>query len=331
MTDILSRTCTGSAFDTRAFRSALGAFPTGVAIITTLGPDGAPAGLTCNSFSSVSLEPPLVSWSLRKASKSLEIFRAAPYFTVNLLTEDQDVLSGRFASGKPEGKFDGVQWRPGAGGTPVLESCLVNFECKTFAMHDAGDHLIFIGEVIRFSEPCQHEPLVFYKGAYMMVAQSLREVIQRGDASPMDLQEARTHIMRVVLSLACEAGTREDFDRLEAHIEAIEAITTTDDIEKRMQSGVAFYSLIAEAAHNPVLCIVANSLHTLLHHAYREKIRQARTLVPGADLINRSIMPLRRELVARLRARDAEGAAFVLDRCLKQSSLLKSVEELVTQ
>ena len=329
MSEVLDPMCPTPAFDTRAFRNALGAFPTGVAIITTLGPDGVPIGLTCNSFSSVSLEPPLVSWSLRKASKSLETFRAAPYFTVNLLTQDQDALSGRFASSNATGKFDGVEWHAGAGGAPVLESCLVSFECKTFAVHDAGDHFIFIGEVVRFGEPRQHEPLVFYKGAYMMVTQSLREMVQRGEASALNLQEARARIMGIVVSLACKAGTAEDFDRLDAHIEAIEAITASEEIERRMQSGVAFYTLIAEAAHNPVLSIVANSLHTLLHHAYREKIRQARSVAPEASLINRPIMPMRRELVRRLRARDVEGAASVLDRCLEQSSLLKTVEELV--
>jgi flavin reductase (DIM6/NTAB) family NADH-FMN oxidoreductase RutF len=163
-------------FDIRALRTALGSFPTGVAIITTIGPDGRPIGLTCNSFSSVSLEPPLVSWGLRLVSKTLEAFRAAGAFAVHILAEDQKELSARFANGQIADKFDGVDWTPGHRGLPVLADCVTTFECDKFAEHEAGDHMLFLGQVVRFDHGRQEPSLVFYKGAYMVMTQSLREL-----------------------------------------------------------------------------------------------------------------------------------------------------------
>jgi len=171
---------TPEAFDVRAFRNALGCFPTGVAIITTVGPDGRPIGLTCNSFSSVSLEPPLVSWGLRLASKSLEAFRQAGAFAINILAEDQKELSARFASGTIADKFEGVEWSAGHRGLPVIAGSVASFECDKFAEHEAGDHMLFLGRVVRFEHGRQEPSLVFYKGAYMMLTQSLRELAAGG-------------------------------------------------------------------------------------------------------------------------------------------------------
>ena len=164
------------AIEPSLFRQLLGCFPTGVAVITTRTSDGRPAGLTCNSFSSVSLEPPLVLFSLRNASKLLGTFEQAEGFAINILAEHQDALSGRFASSKIEDKFEGVDWRPGPLGMPLIDSCLTSFECSVFACHAAGDHTIFIGEVKHMSAGAGDQALVFYKGAYMMLAESLRKL-----------------------------------------------------------------------------------------------------------------------------------------------------------
>jgi flavin reductase (DIM6/NTAB) family NADH-FMN oxidoreductase RutF len=158
-------------FDTRAFRRALGCFPTGVAIITTCDVDGRPVGLTCNSFSSVSLDPPLVLWSLRLQSKLLPAFMSHPTFAVNLLTEDQSELSARFASAAIEDKFDGVGYTIGDGGAPLITDCLARFHCRQFARHEAGDHVVFIGEVDHFDHGRPDGALVYYQGAYKMLAQ----------------------------------------------------------------------------------------------------------------------------------------------------------------
>ena len=158
-------------FDTREFRRALGCFPTGVAIITTSDANGRPVGLTCNSFSSVSLDPPLVLWSLRKQSKLLPAFLDHPAFAVNLLTDDQSELSARFASGAIEDKFAGVPYTVADGGAPLLTDCLARFHCREFARHEAGDHVVFIGEVDHFDQGRGEGALVYYRGAYKMLAE----------------------------------------------------------------------------------------------------------------------------------------------------------------
>lgn len=329
MTQVIDRSA-ALAFDGRAFRNALGTFPTGVAIITTVDAKSAPVGLTCNSFSSVSLEPPLVSWSLRKASKSLDVFRRTPCFTINILAQDQDDLSAKFASSSIADKFGGVVWRSGHGGAPVIDGCLASFECATFAVHDAGDHLIFIGEVKRFDHGRQEDPLVFYKGAYMMLTQSLRELVTRGHTTPAEIHDARGRVYAVLLRLACAQGTDADFAAIEVHLDQLECYTAAEDIEKRMLAGVKFFKLIAGAAHNEVLSVVAESLNTMLLHALKAQIVQARQIRPTADLVNTVVVPLRRRLLERLRARDADGGEAVLAEFLAHSSLLKTAE-LLTQ
>ena len=174
------------SFDLRAYREALGCFPTGVAIITTLGADGSPLGLTCNSFSSVSLEPPLVLFSLRKASSLLDAFRAGPSFAINILSQEQDALSARFASSRISHKFDGVAWRPGGRGLPLIDDCLASFECDNHASHEAGDHIIFIGEVRHMASGPAGQALVFYKGAYRNLTESGRARDAPGTTDVLD-------------------------------------------------------------------------------------------------------------------------------------------------
>ena len=190
------------------FRQLLGCFPTGVAVITTRAADGRPAGLTCNSFSSVSLEPPLVLFSLRKASSLLGTFSEADGFAINILSQRQDALSGRFASSKIADKFEGVAWRAGPLGMPVIDDCLASFECSVHARHDAGDHYIFIGEVKHMSGGAADQALVFYKGAYMMLAESLRTLVVQGRLGTADLDEAYRTLYGTLLRLACERGHR---------------------------------------------------------------------------------------------------------------------------
>ena len=145
------------------FRRCLGEFGTGVTVITTE-VDGVPYGMTSNSFASVSLDPPLVLWSIRRESTSFAAFEACTHFTVNILADDQVGLSQRFAKSGP-GKFEGVAWHPGAGGAPVLAGSAATFECRRFRTDDGGDHLIMLGEV---SACARHgrQPLLFSRGRY---------------------------------------------------------------------------------------------------------------------------------------------------------------------
>ena len=153
-----------SAIDPRDFRNALGTFATGVTIITAVAPDGKPYGLTCNSFASVSLNPPLVLWSLGMFSNGLSVFQNASHFTVNVLGASQQDLANRFAKSS-EDKFAGVEWAPGLGKAPVLGNCVASFQCRAANRYYGGDHIIFLGAVEAYAYNRQ-EPLLFARGGY---------------------------------------------------------------------------------------------------------------------------------------------------------------------
>ncbi|MCE2689509.1 MAG: flavin reductase family protein [Rubrivivax sp.] len=132
--------------DATDLRRALGRFGTGVTIVSTLDAQGSPVGVTANSFSSVSLQPPIVLWSLRRASPSLAAFDATGRFVINVLALEQVELSRRFASAVPD-KFTGVEHAPGLGGLPVVQGCAAVFECRTEQRLEVGDHILFLGRV----------------------------------------------------------------------------------------------------------------------------------------------------------------------------------------
>ncbi|TXH05880.1 MAG: hypothetical protein E6R07_03500 [Nevskiaceae bacterium] len=157
-----------TAFDPTEFRKALGAFATGVTIITTRSADGAPLGLTANSFNSVSLNPPLVLWSLANSSMSLPTFKAAQHWAVHVLAADQEALSSRFAR-RGEDKFAGLAVDTGVGGIPLLQGCTARFQCRTAFQYEGGDHVIFVGEVLSFDR-ADSSPLVFHGGRYAHAA-----------------------------------------------------------------------------------------------------------------------------------------------------------------
>jgi len=166
---------------TREFRNALGAFTTGVTIVTTRDPAGHDVGLTVNSFNSVSLEPPLVLWSLARSSASLAAFVEAESFAVHILGARQEALSNRFAR-RGSDKFAGLELARGHGGVPLLDGCAARFECRTAYRHEGGDHEIFVGEVLTF-EHFDEAPLVFQKGGY---AVAVKKLPPRPDAVPDD-------------------------------------------------------------------------------------------------------------------------------------------------
>lgn len=153
-----------SSIDPRDFRNALGTYATGVTIITAAAPDGKPYGLTCNSFASVSLNPPLVLWSLVVYSSSLTIFQNASHFTVNVLGASQQALANKFAKSSDE-KFTGVDWTPGLGNAPVLAESVANFQCRSVNRYYGGDHVIFLGAVEAYTYNAK-EPLLFARGAF---------------------------------------------------------------------------------------------------------------------------------------------------------------------
>lgn len=154
-----------SAFTPEDFRAALGQFATGVTIVTAIDVQGRRVGLTANSFNSVSLDPPLVLWSLSKQSSSMPALLEATAYAVNVLGADQRVLAERFAR-RGIDRFEGVAWRPGFSGVPLIDGAVASFECKPRNHHDEGDHVIFVGEVTHCRRRVGAVPLVFHGGRF---------------------------------------------------------------------------------------------------------------------------------------------------------------------
>ncbi len=151
--------------DARTFRDALGCFATGVTVVTAFCPDGAPIGLTANSFTSVSLDPPLLLVCIANNAGSAPHLREAERFAVNVLQIGQQPTSNRFA-GKGEDRFAATPWQTGEFGTPVLTGSLSSFECVRDAVHDGGDHFLLVGRVVKAIFEPRRDPLLYFRGKY---------------------------------------------------------------------------------------------------------------------------------------------------------------------
>lgn len=152
-----------------ALRQALGEYATGVAIVTARDAAGDPVGLTINSFAAVSLEPPLVLWSLGRQSQLIEPFTLRSHWAINVLGADQKPLAERFSQ-PGAARFAGLEWKLGAGGTPLLAGCSAWFECRSETRHDGGDHLLLIGRVEHY-ERASRPPLLFHGSRYFTLGE----------------------------------------------------------------------------------------------------------------------------------------------------------------
>jgi len=157
--------------DTRHLRDALGQFATGVCLVTVATDDGRALALTVNSFASVSLDPPLVLWSLQNNSEVYDIFATPQHYAINVLAAEQEQLSTRYAQSGAH-LLDPAHFTPGENGAPVITDALAVFECELAATHEGGDHTIIVGRVARFAADTGRTPLVFYRGGYRALAVS---------------------------------------------------------------------------------------------------------------------------------------------------------------
>lgn len=156
------------SLDQRDLRRAFGRFATGVTVVTASLPTEEKIGFTVNSFASVSIEPPLISWNCRRSARNLGAFLNARHFAVNVLADDQQALSRQFADPSSD-RFTGVTTQPGVGGVPLIAGCIANFECERWSTVEAGDHIIFIGKVLRYAYT-EQPPLIFLNGSYVSCA-----------------------------------------------------------------------------------------------------------------------------------------------------------------
>ncbi len=245
--------------DPQAYRAALGTFATGVTVITTRAADGSPVGLTANSFNSVSLDPPMVLWSLARKSLSLPVFRAARHWAVHVLAADQEPLSVRFARSGSD-KFTGLDITASAAGVPLLAGCAARFECSTSFQYEGGDHLIFVGEVTHF-EHAARPPLVFHAGRYALAT--------RHDRSLPEARSARVagglgeDLLGYLLGRAhfqCHLGMREKVRAQglsEAQWIVVAALTVQDGVSADSLDAALGYVLDAPVA--PLLQSLADA------------------------------------------------------------------------
>ncbi|MGH3519326.1 MAG: 3-hydroxy-9,10-secoandrosta-1,3,5(10)-triene-9,17-dione monooxygenase reductase subunit [Haloechinothrix sp.] len=167
--------------DATAFRTVLGHFGTGVAVVTGHGPDG-PVGFACQSFAALSLDPPLVLFCPGKSSRAWPVIEAAGCFAVNVLGDGQRELSTVFGS-RGVDKFASVDWTPAGSGAPLIDGALTWVDCAIEAVHDAGDHYIVVGRVLELGDTGSDRPLLFYRGRYASTAPEPGEAIP----APMNL------------------------------------------------------------------------------------------------------------------------------------------------
>jgi len=161
-------------FQPRLLRDVLGCFPTGVAVVTAVARDGSLHGVTINSFNSVSLDPPLVLFSLSRDLNSLQSLETAEAFAINFLRDDQAHLSSRFAAALTD-KWTDLEYRAGLTGAPVLVPALAVLECRPYAQYDGGDHVIFVLRVSHIEADATRYPLVFFRGRYHALANAERD------------------------------------------------------------------------------------------------------------------------------------------------------------
>lgn len=151
-------------FDSRALRDVLGCYATGVAVVTTVGDKGSLMGLVVNSFSSVSLDPPLILWSIGLSSPSLQAFQRHPGFAINIMGADDKEKTLQFAQPSDD-KFKDIAWRPGRHGVPVLDKAIATLECEMHQRMECGDHEIIIGKVVQIDRS-DGRPLLFHRGQF---------------------------------------------------------------------------------------------------------------------------------------------------------------------
>jgi flavin reductase (DIM6/NTAB) family NADH-FMN oxidoreductase RutF len=170
VSDRHSKSVSNGVLQQRALRSTFGSFATGVTVVTVRSSNALPAGLTANSFTSLSLEPPLVLWALKRSSPSARAFAEANHFAVSILAEGQADISRQFSNSALEDKFADIQTQKGITGAPLIAGAAAHIECELVSTQEAGDHLLFIGKVVAHAAG-DLPPLVFHRGHYHLLGE----------------------------------------------------------------------------------------------------------------------------------------------------------------
>lgn len=303
-------------FDTRAFRNCLGQFSTGVVVVTAQVGDHR-AGVTVNSFSSLSLDPPLVLWSLIRTSRSAPVFEAAERFAINILAHDQIEVSQMFAS-KSDDKFAGVSWRPGKNGSPVLDGCAATFECSTQAIHEGGDHHLIVGRVDGFSHQ-EKEGLAFSRGRYGIVIDQTPEPDAQSQGVANLSTEEPTFGSLLFQAHMC---TWRDFDELRNHMGI--SVSESRVLFVLAATGPAFIDKIVDRSNMPQeeirLTIVALEAAGLVARAADGVISLAPAGKARRAAIRKAIEQHEARMLANIPAKELAVATKVLKNYVAQNT-----------
>ncbi|MFN3576932.1 MAG: flavin reductase family protein [Tabrizicola sp.] len=281
--------------DPRALRNAFGAFATGVTVITTRQADGTPRGFTANSFTSVSLDPPLLLVCLARTAHSAEVFAKSPHFAVNILAADQKAVSGLFASRAPD-KFAQCAWTPGPADMPLIDGALASFSCANHQLVDAGDHLILIGRIEAFATS-EGQPLGYFRGSYFSI----------GIEKDLAQAAAAAKGSRLGAVLACDGGVllRAEGDRLrlplapQATLDSLTAKLAALGLTSRIDFVYATFDDRSTGGHA-----------VYYHGSVTGPLPQGYRILPLADLARAQISkPAEAAMLARY-ARDYRNGSF---------------------
>ncbi|PUE50562.1 hypothetical protein B9Z47_02060 [Limnohabitans sp. 2KL-1] len=230
------------SLDSRAFRRCLGSYPTGVTVVTACVGER-PVGMAVNSFAAVSLDPPLVLWSIRRESRSLQDFLAVTHFAVNILAEDQVETSQHFGAGHPE-RFALTPWHAGVCGAPLLDAAVAHLECRRATVHEAGDHLILIGHVERYAL-FAGAPLVFSQGQY-----AVSQTHPRIDTKEIPLSTERSEGAPESTFLKLLSETHQRMSALfESHRQALGVTHASTRILTRLHQGACGIEGLEQATY----------------------------------------------------------------------------------
>jgi flavin reductase (DIM6/NTAB) family NADH-FMN oxidoreductase RutF len=154
-----------TTFDQKEFRKTLGTFATGITVVTAMHENSVPVGITVNSFTSVSLDPPLILWCLDNEAESYKVFANCKNFAIHILHQEQEAISQTFAT-KGSDKFSGLEWETGELGSPILKDCASYFQCETETSYEGGDHIILLGRVKAVQTNADKQPLIYHASNY---------------------------------------------------------------------------------------------------------------------------------------------------------------------
>jgi len=308
-----------AGFDPKEFRSALSTFTTGVTIITTRAENGDPIGITANSFNSVSMDPPMVLWSLDKSAMSLEAFTNNKHWNVHILSTEQEALSGRFAS-RGEDKFKGLELDQGINDIPLMKDCTARFNCRTAFIYEGGDHMIFVGEVLNFDKT-DRPPLAFQSGKYAFTAQKPRDGGKLGATPPPECSYTedllgylvgRAHF-QLVASLK---NTLQSQQLDEQQFFVLSVLTIQDNLTLKEINGFVDYTGSA---------VTTNEMQRLVDHDYVAKVSRDGSerymlTAHGRDVSLKQIAvakAVEEQVAKQLGQGDAEALKILLKRLIK--------------